>query len=165
MMTFNFTEFVNLLKEYVGYKSVSTSKDTMFTDGINGTVSFLTKLFEDNGFTVSILQGPKANPVVSAHYHHSDDLKTKMIYGHYDVQPAEMSQGWKADPFILREEDGRLIGRGVMDNKAQNLIHIFTALKLIKNGQLGCNVKFLIEGNEETSNPDMADLVMQHARH
>ncbi|MES2930769.1 MAG: M20/M25/M40 family metallo-hydrolase [Patescibacteria group bacterium] len=160
-MTFNFTEFVNLLKEYVGYKSVSTDK--AFSDGITATVVFLKSLFEKNDFKVSILQGPNTNPVVLASYHKSNNLKTKLIYGHYDVQPALTGGGWKGDPFVLREEDGRLIGRGVMDNKAQNLIHIFTALKLIKNGTLGCNVKFLIEGNEETQNPDMADLVLKHA--
>lgn len=160
-MRYNFETFIILLREYVGYKSISTSQD--YKDGINGTVSFLKKLFTKHGFTVSILQGPNTNPVVLASYHQSDDLKTKLIYGHYDVQPAEMSQGWKADPFVLREENGIFTGRGVMDNKAQNLIHIFTAFKLIKNNQLGCNVKFLIEGNEETSNPDMAALVAEHA--
>ncbi len=160
-MNFNFTEFVNLLKEYVGHKSVST--DRAFMDGINATVTFLRSLFESHGFTVSILQGPNTNPVVFARYHQSDTMKTKLIYGHYDVQPALLESGWKADPFVLREENKRLIGRGVMDNKAQNLIHIFTALKLIKNGNLGCNLKFLIEGNEETQNPDMAELVRKHA--
>lgn len=162
-MALNFNGFVDLLREYVGYRSVSTSKESVYTEGIAATVVFLKNLFENNGFTVSILQGPKSNPVVLAHYHQSDTLKTKMIYGHYDVQPAEERKGWKADPFILREEDGRLIGRGVMDNKAQNLIHIYTALRLIKSGRLGCNLKFLIEGNEETSNPDMAALVAEHA--
>jgi len=155
------TEFTRLLNEYIGFKSVST--DPAFASGIAGQVKWLTELFENNGFKVDILKGPKTNPVVLATYHTSDNLKTKLIYGHYDVQPASIEDGWKTDPFVLHEEDGRFVARGIVDNKGQNFIHIYTAINLIKAGKLGCNLKFMIEGNEETSNPDMADLVSANA--
>ena len=154
------TEFIDLLKTYVGFKSISTELD--FKDAMIKTAEFLQLYLSSAGFSVQLLQGPTTNPVVFASYHQSDEMNTIMVYGHYDVQPASIEKGWKEDPFILRIEEDRLIGRGVMDNKAQNLMHIFTVIKLIEEKKLNCNVKFLIEGNEETSNPDMADLVLKY---
>ena len=153
-------EFVLLLEQYIGLQSVST--DPAFKPHMDATVDWLSKLFKDNSFEVKIFRGPETNPVVFAEHHVSDELPTKMIYGHYDVQPA-VQDGWLDDPFKLRKKDGYLIGRGVVDNKGQNLIHIFTVIQLIKEGKLGCNVKFLIEGNEETGNEDLGNLVKQYA--
>lgn len=153
----NLSSFISLLEEYISFKSIST--DSAFNAHIASTVYWLKQLFVDAGFAVKIIQGPKTNPVIVAEYHISKDKKTLLIYGHYDVQPAAVEDGWKHDPFKLREEGGRLIGRGVVDNKGQNLIHIFKAIELIKKGTLSCNLKFMLEGNEETSNPDMTALV------
>jgi acetylornithine deacetylase/succinyl-diaminopimelate desuccinylase-like protein len=153
--------FIALLTQYVRIKSVST--DDAFKPQILEQVSWLTNLFEKNCFTVKILQGPNTNPVVLAEYHVSDNVETKLVYGHYDVQPANQEEGWKGDPFLLRNEGGSLIARGIVDNKGQNLIHIFNVINLIKEGKLKYNVKFMIEGNEETANPDMTELVAKHA--
>ncbi len=155
------TQFTGMLREYISFKSIST--DNAFAADIARQVEWLTKLFKDNGFKVTILQGPKTNPVVVAEYHVADNLKTKLIYGHYDVQPASLEDGWTTEPFNLTEENGRLVARGIVDNKGQNFIHIFTAIKLIKENRLGCNLKFMLEGNEETSNPDMTNLVAENA--
>ncbi len=155
------TEFTRLFTEYIAFKSIST--DVAFTSQMDATVQWLSTLLKDNGFKVTILKGPKTNPVVVAEYHVADNLKTKLIYGHYDVQPAAKEDGWKTEPFELTEANGKLVARGVVDNKGQNFIHIFTAIKLIKEKRLGCNLKFMIEGNEETSNPDMTDLVSHNA--
>ncbi len=155
------TNFVKLLAEYVAFKSIST--DSAYVSEIKKTVAWLTAQFQQNNFAVTILQGKSTNPVVFAEHHISNDLETVLIYGHYDVQPAIIEDGWKADPFVLREEEGLLIARGVVDNKGQNLIHIFTIFELIKKGNLKYNIKFLIEGNEETANPDMTELVKENA--
>ncbi len=90
------------------------------------------------------------------------ELETVLVYGHYDVQPAKKEDGWTGEPFSLIEKKGKFIARGIVDNKGQNLIHIFTVIDLIKQKNLGYNVKFLIEGNEETANPDMAGLVKKY---
>ncbi len=155
------TQFTAMFREYISFKSIST--DAAFTDGINATVTWLSKLLSENGFHVEVWKGPATNPIVFAEYHAGDSLKTKLIYGHYDVQPASLEDGWKSEPFELTEADGRLVARGVVDNKGQNFIHIYTAIQLIKENRLGCNLKFMIEGNEETSNPDMTDMVAKYA--
>lgn len=150
--------FLELLKEYVSFESVST--DRSFRPQIKKQVDWLKNLFEKKHFKVTILKGEKTNPVVFAEYHVADDLPTTMVYGHYDVQPAEIRDGWGHDPFCLYETtDGRVSGRGVVDNKGQNLIHMYTAFKLISEDRLGCNLKFLIEGNEETMNDELAGLI------
>jgi acetylornithine deacetylase/succinyl-diaminopimelate desuccinylase-like protein len=153
-------QYKKLLHEYVSFKSISTDKK--FLPEMTKTVKWLSNLLQKNGFKVQLLQGPKTNPIVFAEYVVDPKLETVLIYGHYDVQPAKKADGWTGEPFSLTEKGGRLIARGVVDNKGQNLIHIVTAIQLIKEKKLGYNLKFLIEGNEETANPDMAGLIKKY---
>jgi acetylornithine deacetylase/succinyl-diaminopimelate desuccinylase-like protein len=153
----NFEEYKKLLKDFVSFKSVST--DSTFKPEIGKTVAWLEKIFKSSGFKVKTYKGKTANPVVIANYHVSNDAETILIYGHYDVQPAKKDDGWWEDPFKLFEKNKRLYARGIVDNKGQVLIHIITALNLIKENNLKYNLKFLIEGNEETGNPDLADIM------
>lgn len=148
--------YKSLLKEFVALKSVST--DPAFSTDINRTVEFLEGLFKTEGFEVTLLTSPRCNPVVVASYDAGKPSRT-LVYGHYDVQPAAADQNWTSDPFVLREADGRLYARGVVDNKGQVLIHIVSVLEHIKAGTLATNVVFVIEGNEETSNPVLGELI------
>ncbi|KKU33430.1 MAG: putative beta-Ala-His dipeptidase [Candidatus Collierbacteria bacterium GW2011_GWA2_46_26] len=159
-MTNKFEEYKKLLAEFVKLKSVST--DPKYQPEIRKTVAWLKKKLEKAEFEVEVWNGKTTNPVVFASYHVSDDLDTVMIYGHYDVQPAAKKDGWKNEPFDLIQANNKLFGRGVVDNKGQILAHVFTASELIKEGKLGHNLKFLIEGNEETGNDDLADLMKQN---
>ena len=152
-----FETYIKLLKEYVSFKSVST--DMAYKSEINKTVEWLTLVLKEYGFTVEIWQGVVSNPVVYASLVVSPELPTVLVYGHYDVQPAALEDGWKSDPFELAMRNGRLYARGVVDNKGQNLTHIVTVGELHKAGKLAYNVKFFIEGNEETSNPEIPELV------
>ena len=153
-------EYKKLLKEYVSIKSIST--DENYAGEMKRMVSWLSDLLKKNSFKVELLPGKKTNPVLFAEYIQSNKLETVLVYGHYDVQPGEKEDGWKSEPFTLTERAGRLYARGVVDNKGQNLIHIVTVLNLIKEGKLKYNVKFLIEGNEETGNADMRNILMKH---
>ncbi|MBP9821373.1 MAG: M20/M25/M40 family metallo-hydrolase [Candidatus Pacebacteria bacterium] len=155
-------EFKKLLTEYIALKSIST--DPAFDAEMRKTAEWLGEYLAEHGFKVSYLKGPRTNPVVYAEYMQSPELETVMVYGHYDVQPANKSDGWSSEPFTLTEKKGRLIGRGVVDNKGQNLIHVFTVCDLIKQNSLKYNVKFMIEGNEETANPDMEAMVKKYKK-
>ncbi|KAL0088636.1 hypothetical protein F4703DRAFT_1734820, partial [Phycomyces blakesleeanus] len=76
--------------------------------------------------------------------------KTVLIYGHYDVIPAENAKGlWESDPFKLSGRNGYLYGRGTSDNKGPILACIFAVHELLKQGDLDVDVLFLIEGEEE----------------
>lgn len=136
-----------LLNEFIKTKSISTDKT--FQSGIDATVTWLDTQFKSRGFKVDVVTG-YGNPLVVSHYHFDDSLKTILIYGHYDVQPAELSDGWASEPFEVSERDGRLFARGIVDNKGQALIHMAAVFELIEQGKLNYNVKFLLEGDEES---------------
>jgi acetylornithine deacetylase/succinyl-diaminopimelate desuccinylase-like protein len=158
--------YCKLLSEFISYKSIST--DLSYTSEINKTVLWLDKLFRFYKFKTQIWKTKSANPVVFASYSPFSKINksatTVLIYGHYDVQPADIVDGWKYDPFKLGEDKHRFYGRGVIDNKGQVLVHMSTIFHLIKIGRLNCNVKFMIEGNEETGNNNLSQLMSKNAK-
>ncbi|MEA3357044.1 MAG: M20/M25/M40 family metallo-hydrolase [Patescibacteria group bacterium] len=153
----DFKSYKQKLQKFIGIKSVST--DSKYQPEINKTVNWLKTLLKKSGFSVKTLKGPKTNPIIFGSYNKSSSTETILIYGHYDVQPASKDEGWTYDPFKMTEKNGRLLGRGVVDNKGQVLIHIHTITNLIKSGKLKYNIKFIIEGNEETGNEDFSKII------
>ena len=142
-----------LLNEVVQFQTVSF--DPKYYQEITRCVKWYSKLFKKYGFHIRIIKGYD-NPIILSEFTFNKTLPTVLIYGHYDVQPAAMADGWKSDPFKINERNGRLFARGVIDNKGQHLVHLATVLLLIKEKKLGYNVKFFIEGNEETGSPKIA---------
>lgn len=91
------------------------------------------------------------------------DKPTVLVYGHYDVVPAAMEDGWDTDPFEPVEKDGKIYARGATDDKGQLFVHV-KALEsyLTAAGGAPVNVKFLIEGEEEVSSPNLAPFIREH---
>ncbi len=89
---------------------------------------------------------------------------TVLIYGHYDVQPATMADGWSSEPFEPVERDGNIVARGSSDDKGQMFIHI-KALEsyLTTDGAAPVNVKFLIEGEEEIGSANLPGFIRANA--
>lgn len=152
--------YLALLTKAISFRSVST--DSNYSYDIAKVAQWLVDEFKARGFEATTFKGKTCNTVVFGSFEQNKRLKTVLIYGHYDVQPADIADGWTSDPWKLTQRDGRLFGRGVVDNKGQVLIHMATVFDLIKRKRLAYNVKFLIEGNEETSNPDLADIMTKH---
>ncbi len=102
-------------------------------------------------------------PMVFAERHKSDDAPTVLLYGHYDVQPPDPLEEWVSPPFEPTIRDGRLYARGVGDNKGQHFAQILgiEALLTVQKA-LPCNVKILLEGEEEVGSPQMPVFVDQH---
>jgi acetylornithine deacetylase/succinyl-diaminopimelate desuccinylase-like protein len=92
------------------------------------------------------------HPIVVAERIEDPKLPTIVVYGHYDVQPGEPLDLWKTSPFEPTIRDGRILGRGSADDKGQIVIHL-NALEalLATRGKLPVNVKYLFEGEEESS--------------
>lgn len=156
------TEYKKLLKEYISLKSVST--DPEMKGGIDATAAWLVNFFKINGFESYTLDKQGLNPVVFASIEIDPKFETVLIYGHYDVQPASKEDGWDFEPFDLVEKNGKLIGRGVVDNKGQNLIHIFSVINLLNEGNLKYNVKFFIEGDEETGGVELIGEILEEKK-
>jgi acetylornithine deacetylase/succinyl-diaminopimelate desuccinylase-like protein len=87
---------------------------------------------------------------------------TVLVYGHYDVQPAEPLELWTTPPFEPTIRDGRIFARGSADDKGQFYMHVKALETLVKTGTLENNIKFLIEGEEEVGSPNLGLFVAQH---
>jgi acetylornithine deacetylase/succinyl-diaminopimelate desuccinylase-like protein len=84
-------------------------------------------------------------------------LPTVLVYGHYDVQPAEPLDLWKSPPFEPEIRDGKIWARGADDDKGQLFMHVKAFEFMVKNNQLPCNIKFMVEGEEEVGSPSLKD--------
>lgn len=91
------------------------------------------------------------------------DRPTVLVYGHYDVVPALMEDGWHTDPFEPVEKDGKIYARGATDDKGQLFIHVKALESYLKTADRApVNVKFLLEGEEEISSPNLVPFIKQH---
>jgi acetylornithine deacetylase/succinyl-diaminopimelate desuccinylase-like protein len=151
--------YLELLKQAISYRSVST--DSQFALQIEGMVTWLSETFQAHNFKVDRLEG-YGNPIILASYIPDPQLQTCLIYGHYDVQPASIEEGWHSEPFEVHEDNQRIYARGIVDNKGQFLVHVATIFDLIKQNKLQYNIKFLIEGNEETGSPLISKCISDH---
>jgi acetylornithine deacetylase/succinyl-diaminopimelate desuccinylase-like protein len=95
------------------------------------------------------------NPVTYAEKIVNPDWPTVLVYAHMDVMPVDPIDLWNTDPFDPVIIDGRIFGRGADDDKGQSFMHIKAFEYLVKTEQLGCNVKFMIEGEEEVGSPTL----------
>ncbi|MFA6853667.1 MAG: dipeptidase [Bacteroidales bacterium] len=90
------------------------------------------------------------------------DAPTVMVYAHMDVMPVDPLEKWKTDPFEPVVKDGKIWARGADDDKGQSFMHAKAFEYLVKSGKLECNVKFLIEGEEEIGSPNLPDFCEKH---
>lgn len=87
---------------------------------------------------------------------------TVLVYGHYDVQPAEMADGWDTDPFTPTERDGKIYARGAIDSKSNVMAQLKAAEALLATGGASANIKLLFEGEEESDSENLAAFVAAH---
>jgi acetylornithine deacetylase/succinyl-diaminopimelate desuccinylase-like protein len=130
---------------------------------IEETAKYTIALLEAEGFAARILDKPAGGfPVVYAEQG-GRGSKMLLFYNHYDVQPPDPLEEWQSGPFEPKLRDGRLYGRGVSDDKG-NIVSRLLALRALKQafGELPCNVKFCIEGDEEIGSPQIEPFVLQH---
>ena len=99
----------------------------------------------------------KGHPVVFAEKIIDKAKPTILVYAHYDVQPADPLDLWKTPPFEPEIRDGAIYARGANDDKGQGYMHVKAFEYLVKNNQLPCNVKFLIDGEEEIGSPSLPE--------
>ena len=117
--------------------------------GMQECAALVGQMLQKRGFTVEILPTGGA-PVVIAERKGQVD-KTLLFYNHYDVQPAEPLELWDTPPFEPAKRDGKFFGRGVGDDKGHITSRLFALDAILaEHGELPCNIKFIIEGEEET---------------
>lgn len=144
---------LQLLKDYLRLPSISARNF-----GIPETVDYVAGMIREAGGNAMVLDDLGGNPVVYVFFaagEKGDTGKTLLFYNHYDVQPPEPLEEWETDPFTPVVEKGILYARGASDNKG-DLVARLAAIKVLqKSGGLPCNIKFLIEGEEEIGSPNL----------
>lgn len=130
--------------------------------GLQECAAMVASMLEKRGFQVEVMPTEGAPVVLAERSGRSD--KTLLIYNHYDVQPPEPLELWDSPPFEPTLRDGKLFGRGVSDDKGQLVARLFAIDAILDaDGELPCNVKFIIEGEEETSSIHLHDFIEQNA--
>lgn len=102
------------------------------------------------------------HPVVYGEKIIDKNKPTVLVYGHYDVQPADPLELWHSGPFEPVIKDGKIYARGSADDKGQFYMHVKAFETMIRTNTLPTNVKFIIEGEEEIGSPNLATFVSSH---
>lgn len=156
----NKERFLEELFELIRIPSVSSreeNKKDMFR-----AVNFLKDSLLKAGADRAEVYPTAGHPVLYAEKIISPDLPTILVYGHYDVQPAEPFELWKTSPFEPVIKDGKIYGRGADDDKGQLFMHVKAFEYMISTGTLSCNVKFMIEGEEEIGSVNLEKFCTDH---
>lgn len=151
-MSFEKSEVVRRLSQYIGCGSVST--DPGAWEGMDAARVFAVAQLEELGFAVETVSTP-LHPIILAHRGpEGEGIPHVLLYGHYDVQPADPLELWTSPPFEAVVREGRIYGRGAADNKGPQMVHM-EALRRVLTDRPDLPVRFtyLIEGEEEIGSP------------
>ena len=106
----------------------------------------------------------KGHPAVFAEFNHAPGKPTLLVYGHHDVQPVDPLGEWVSPPFEPAIREGRMWGRGVVDDKGQVWIHVKAIEAFLAQGKLPINLKLIVEGEEEIGSDNLDTLMREHAK-
>src|SRR5688500_69758 len=116
----------------------------------------------DSGADRAEVMETAGHPVVFAEKIIDPSKPTVLVYGHYDVQPAEPLELWNSGPFDPVIKDGKIYARGSADDKGQFYMHVTAMEIMMRTNSMNTNIKFLIEGEEEVGSPNLGKFVAQN---
>ena len=159
----NKERFLNELFEFIKIPSVSA--DMKFKDDVLKAASFLEDNLHQIGADNIQIFPTEGHPIVYADKIIDPSLPTILVYGHYDVQPADPYELWDSDPFdpVVKKTkihpEGAVFARGACDDKGQMFMHLKAFEAMYKSNELFCNVKFMFEGEEEVGSSNLEKFV------
>ena len=156
---------VEKLKEFIRCASIST--DSTAKAGMKAARELVVDLLKSSGFEVEVVTIPSGlHPVIYAHRAsraRNGKWPHVIIYGHYDVQPADPLELWKSPPFEPVIRGGRIYGRGSADNKGPLLTQMSGVLRLLEHEpDLPLEITFVVEGEEEIGSPSFLPFLEQY---
>lgn len=155
-------QFQHELNDLIRIPSVST--DPAYRAEVRKAADWLIDHLKALGLETELIEKEGRHPLVFAQWLGAGEgAKTVLVYGHYDVQPAQKSDGWDTDPFEPVEKEGVLYARGSTDDKGQMFAHIKAVESLLRTeGKLPVNIKILLEGEEESGGEHIEEYVPAH---
>lgn len=156
----NKDRFLNELLDLLRIPSVSA--DPKFKGDVLKTADEIKRLFLEAGVDKAECSPTKGNPIVYAEKMIDPKLPTVLVYGHYDVQPADPYELWDSPPFEPVIKNDKIYARGACDDKGQFFMHLKAFEAMHKTGSLPCNVKFMIEGEEEIGSDNLGPWINEH---
>ncbi|AWI10000.1 M20/M25/M40 family metallo-hydrolase [Ereboglobus luteus] len=153
---------VEKLKEFIRCASIST--DSSAKAGMAAARDLVVDLLKSSGFKVDVVSIPSGvHPVIYAHRGGDESWPHVIVYGHYDVQPADPLNLWESPAFEPEIRGERIYGRGAADNKGPLLVHIAAITKLLeREPDLPLQITFVIEGEEEMGSPSFLPFLEQY---
>ncbi len=140
----------------------SVSADPQFSNDVIKAAEFMKKKLIEAGAEHVELIPTDGFPVVYGDKIIDAKLPTVLVYGHYDVQPADPYELWNSPPFEPEIRDENIYARGSCDDKGQVFMHIKALEIMMKTSSLPCNVKFMIEGEEEVGSSHLNDFLSKN---
>lgn len=156
----NEQRFLDELFELLRLPSVSA--DSRYKADVRKTAEVVMHRLKEAGADHVELVETKGHPIVFGRKILDPAKPTVLVYGHYDVQPPDPLDLWKTPPFEPTVRDGKIYARGSCDDKGQFYMHIKAFEILMKHNLLQCNVKFMIEGEEEVGSDNLPGFVKQY---
>ncbi len=159
----NKERFIDELFELLKIPSISA--DSAFSQDVINTAEAVRLSLMEAGCDIVEICETDGYPIVYGEKTIDKNLPTVLVYGHYDVQPPDPLDLWDSPPFeptikkIPQHPDGAIFARGACDDKGQFYMHVKAVEFMIKTNQLPCNVKFMIEGEEEVGSKSLSAFV------
>src|SRR5450432_4497687 len=156
----NKERFLNEMMELLRIPSVSAKSE--HKKDMLACAEAVKKSLIASGADKAEIMETQGHPVVYGEKIIDTNKPTILIYGHYDVQPAEPLELWNSGPFEPVIKDGKVYARGSADDKGQFFMHVKALETLVKTNTMSTNIKFLIEGEEEIGSPNLGKFVAQN---
>jgi acetylornithine deacetylase/succinyl-diaminopimelate desuccinylase-like protein len=155
----NKERFLEELLELLRIPSISA--DPAYAKSVAETAKIVAKRLKEAGCKTVNIHKTAGHPIVYGERIIDDKLPTVLVYGHYDVQPPDPLDLWESPPFepvikkTPKHPDGAIFARGSCDDKGQFFMHVKAFEAMVKNKNVPCNVKFMIEGEEEVGSDNL----------
>ncbi len=156
----NKQRFLDELFGLIRIPSISSMSD--HKPDMQKAAEYWKKSLLDAGADKADVMSTDGNPVVYGEKTIDPSLPTVLVYAHYDVMPVDPLELWQSPPFEPEIRDGKIWARGADDDKGQGFMHAKAFEALVKTNSLPCNVKFMIEGEEEIGSPNLGKWCAEH---
>jgi len=158
----NKQRFLDELFELLRFPSISA--DPKYKGDVLKTAEFVAEKLKAAGADNVEVCSTAGYPIVYGEKIIDKSKPTVLVYGHYDVQPPDPLDLWHTPPFEPTIRDGKIFARGACDDKGQFYMHVKAFEFMIQNNSLPCNIKFMIEGEEEVGSDNLGEFVIANKK-